>query len=1365
MKTRMVFWSLLAVVVLAVAWCYAVPAEWRERLTEPVQAAGWDVLVKPEKKEVCNSFGPLELRAKPMAKTQVSGANLSASFTFKQAIWPGMGGAGGYHLDAVTVATPLGNFMFNGYYDDPGHPGQWGLLAMMTGVPLGIVWYDTPTDPADIYWIEVPCSVAMTGSTATKLTHSTVPIGEKGATHAKECVLTEEWFVPAGTEYIVTIGDQSSTLVTEVDRTAALSMALGGSNIDADDWSAYLVGTKYAMSIENICFGPVAIDTSSFTARTWGGTSASENKLWVEGFGGNSIGFWCSEAFYNGPYVYNDYPGGTISAPLSYDFSGCIAKWMSGANADSLACVCTGLRKLSTQEDVDNGLAAAVGKDIGPWTGTLAELKALGRVTQKHGCYYWDTCAPDMQGTVEISFPYDSLRAHGALDHPAPTYKVEGCQYRGESVTADEEGNITPADSAVNGDYWVRGQKNGLDKLTNGLYWIWALDAEGADYAIGPSPDDAPYYITDDGGGISNIYVVNEAAYTDAVINEDLGWKRFTGLTGFGPSVSLQANPADPDTSTPSFSHDGTFIFDAWPLSATSRTGTPYMPDVYALHHRGATYDANHNMTGFVGLGIYGPGPAHDHTDWVASAGVTVPDANGNFTVTAAGATLTLTIASNFIARNTEAKGTGHPGTCPVPTCYQTTKADALYGLYTSEASHEGIYDWRGWRYLQSKFILPEAVTTTTIGTQISYYMHLDGVTDNHKSDNSRQTEYSFTPGTLYTYSRDASITWRDETTREAPFLFDLYWAERPVSLVTTLQFTFTDVGDYRIEEPELWLDPGDKQAGREAYVRPGETVAYHGGGHKSCESYMYAQGGLSGYVDGMFDRALYMPDNAKGNQIEYCFPSLNVLFAGASGLDMTSVYTLAGLPVTNSSDAWEWMYYGEGQHMTDGDGNTLKVLSMADLPPSIDNLPDPAVRCFRIVCVNGLPYTFRGTKLLGGLGHGMAKSADYTSKRGTIDADGLPETQIGALYRRPLGSTDDADYVLVDSDVRCDEHGHWTAPQDYTDPYDDGPDSASTSALQVQYEYAIKGKGTSDYESLGWFATREFSAVDVLSIAGIQHPFLREGCSARLYLVCKKDSVVHMCRLPNGMSWDDVDTGYVASGFAEWPALAYHRPFALGSLICGTTAQEAHRWRGDHNDWETAQSLAALGYSYPYVDWGLNTNYYYLAGYKGGSHMLAAFDALTGEVEWQKTIAAGSDAPGALGIQSGLRQLVYALPSGDDILLYWSRDDGDTWTLGGTSANLSYPSLDCACAQRFYLAGYSAGSAYCERWNYGPAMAIRATGRKTVGTVDADRVCIARLRGLCLPVIVAVKDGDLVAFRSWSDADTWTEMETVLTA
>ena len=305
-----------------------------------VREVGWDALVGRPPAEPCNSFGPLELK---MPKTQIPGHNLSYSFTFKHAVWPGMDASNLYLFDNLQIGASFSNFRFVGVVDAAGHPGEFGIAVTPMGIegaePTWTFWTEVPLDASGIVWVEIPCSLAMTGTTATKLTSANNIIGKKAdATHAKEKTLTEEWYIPAGTPVSIVAGGNSAEGVTSVDQTTALSIDIASASpgLDCDDWSDYMVGVKYVMSVEDIAFGAVDIDTSSYTATTWGETAASVGKLWAEGFGGNSIGFWCSEAFYNGAYVYNEYTGGTINAPYSYDFSCMGVKWMDGTPADSV---------------------------------------------------------------------------------------------------------------------------------------------------------------------------------------------------------------------------------------------------------------------------------------------------------------------------------------------------------------------------------------------------------------------------------------------------------------------------------------------------------------------------------------------------------------------------------------------------------------------------------------------------------------------------------------------------------------------------------------------------------------------------------------------------------------------------------------------------------------------------------------------------------------------------------------------------------------------------------------------------------------------------------------------------------------------
>src|SRR5690606_4563797 len=103
-------------------------------------------------------------------------------------------------------------------------------------------------------------------------------------------------------------------------------------------------------------------------------------------------------------------------------------------------------------------------------------------------------------------------------------------------------------------------------------FYLYCTDPAGPDWGIGPGPGSDPYY-TQDGGGPAGSYVANTTSYGSAYL-------------GDAPSVSADTTEAislDSHLATPGFNHDGTFIFDAWPLSATSRDGGQYMTDVCML--------------------------------------------------------------------------------------------------------------------------------------------------------------------------------------------------------------------------------------------------------------------------------------------------------------------------------------------------------------------------------------------------------------------------------------------------------------------------------------------------------------------------------------------------------------------------------------------------------------------------------------------------------------------------------------------------------------------------------------------------------------------------------------------------------------
>ena len=1013
-----------------------------------------------------------------MPKTQVLGEAYGLSFTFKHALWPGMEASNLYLLGGVIFGViGLRGVNIAGVVDGL-HPGQYGFQPTFSAfIPPDyddIQWFDIPAEGYEYAEIEV--LITPTGARLRSETEQNIIGNKANPTHSKEIAFDDVWFVPAGSDFEITFGDVTKSFTTDTDIDFAPIALLSGL-VDADDWSDHMVGVKYAMSIEDIRFSGNPIDTSEYKQTTWGGTAASVDKLWVEGFGGNSIGFWCSDPFYNGDYVFNNYEGGFIRAPFSYDFSQYQFKWMDDTPLpDALEVYCTGIRTLNSS-----------GIDIGPWHGTIAELKALGRYTQKTGCYYWNTDDPDMQASVALYLSLTSAEAHGIeIRGPRPEYKVEGAGW-GQTINTETE-EVIPG--PVDGQYHFHSYYNGEKRYTNGQYHLYCTDPEGPDWAIGPGPPEAPFY-TQDAGGPAGAYLVNTAVYEDTIIDEETGQRQFSGFAGegIGPAVSADTGEAinvDSDCAEPSFRHDATCCFDAWPLSATSRTASPYMTDVVSLTPVGT-------------VGVYAD--AHTHEDWVGD-NATTPTADGEFVVSAGGGTITLTLASNYIARQGKVGGVDE---VPVPTAYRCRRHDSLLGEGATPEEAEARYDWRGF-YLAQDFKFPSLPQTVTC--TITYYDDLLGCSDNHKTDSTRQTEYAYDPGELLTLTREIEVSYESGgwSTVTVDLLNELEQAH-PLALVTSLQWTLP-AGAYTMNEPQLLeRDAGDRQE-----LLPGSPGYREDPGGASMrvkvdESWQYAQGVVSAHYDGYHDRVLFVPDNAKACTVERCMDTLNVLIGAKTGVDLTSNYLLSGWPVQNSSERWVYTHSAaaEEAHLVDEDDAALVALRCYDLMPQMAGssgaLP-VAVRCAEVTAVAGLPYTFYGRKYCGGRAQGFLLKADLPSNFPRARSTGNL-----ALYRRPLDPDDPtAPWQYHTPAGSSDAHGRWQSAVGTVW----GPDTETRVRL---WEYAIQERTTSK-ATLGRFATREWANANTTYYDPFRgDPFLcRDVAGTVTWLILAADDL--NCRL-----------------------------------------------------------------------------------------------------------------------------------------------------------------------------------------------------------------------------------------------------------
>ena len=722
---------------------------------------------------------------------------------------------------------------------------------------------------------------------------------------------------------------------------------------------------------------------------------------------------------------------------------------------NELEVYCTGIRRLNSS-----------GIDIGPWHGTIAELKALGRYTQKYGCYYWETYEPDMQASVGLYLDMTSAESLGIeIRGPRPEFKVEGAGF------GLPEGQTSG--SPVDGQYWQEGRYNDAPLYTNGAFFLYCLSVTNNDWAIGQAPPISPYYMQDMGGPggayLVNLYDAenNPGGYKDSLIaggsdDDDettVGQRRFSGFAGYGigPAVTADAGEAilvDSDCAAPSFAHNATCVFDAWPLSATSRTASPYMPDVA-------------NLSLAPAVGIYGQ--AHDHEDWVPEGDVTAPDGSGAFAVGPGGGSLKLTLKCNYRARQALVRGENE---VPVPTAYLHRKHDSCLGLGAEPETHEGVWDWRG-RYLLIPLKPPSSPQTITV--TITYHDDLGGCSDNHKTDSTRQKEYNYSPGAIYTLTRTLTIK------EVAPngwgyVLVDLYNEQEPthpvaMSLSIALTFTGSNVGAWVLKEPSLpETDTGDineRLPGSPGYREQplGEGVQV-----KIDESWQYRQGVISATVNGFADRVLFTPDNAKPCIIEKCHDTLRVLYGAKTGVDLTSCYRLSEWPVTVTGERWIFTHQAaaEAAHLVDEDELRLTSLRCFDIAPQMRGGGDLrcAVRCATVECARGLPYTFQGTYYAGGQAQGwLLKSPtpdDYPRARSVGNL---------TLYRRPQADPEGEagtwqDYAIAGT---SNAHGRWQTP--YGTVW--GPDVDIRARL---WEYGIQER-TTDVVNLGRFATREWAA------------------------------------------------------------------------------------------------------------------------------------------------------------------------------------------------------------------------------------------------------------------------------------------------
>lgn len=1075
MKTRIALWAVATVVVLGVAWTYAVPVEWRDRACAVPQRAAWDALVGagPERKSVTwpgMTVRPTKAQLSKMAKTAVTGDSYGGSIDIcwrfpegsdQGEIWKIFTACGPWSITINSLGMSGDGVDFEILVADPkpmGIPDKWRWTRHVSYVPAGIA-----EGRVSISWA---CSAGQLSSS-----YLSSPIGEKGQTHAKEGIATESWEMA---DVGISLTVDGNTVTETYSGTAPLQYVFGPIDTDDDRWDEV---PGYVVSFENIKFCGEAVDLSAAVKQNWPGYTDK----WVEGTADGTLGLW-GHTPGSGHYTWY---GGSVSAPYSIGVNAKLRLMDDTEVDDSLLIVCPTIRNIDTDTHTD----------LGAKEYTYGAFKSLS-YKQKYGFHSWDLNPADVIPPFKAYIKMSSAEALGyEIRGPRPAFKVEGCGWSGGNEWT--EGYVSPYD----GQYAPYGTHNGETVYSNGYAFLYCTDPSAGDWGLGPGPPTAPYYIQD-AGGPSGVFVVNTDSYSDAIIFEETGQRQFSGLfgEGLGPAVSedtTEAVATDADCATPSFQHNATLVINGWGLDATSRTVSPYMIDIV-----GIAADANQ--------GVYAN--AHDHTDWVG-VNCTTPDSGGNFVVSAGGGSLTLTLKCNYRDRQA---AVGAVGAIAAPEAYRERRHDSRLGEGDPPETAEAVWDWRG-RYLSQAFkglALPCDLTVT-----IRYYMDLLGVSDNHKTDSTRQTDYAYTAGDLYTLTRTIPVSYADGA-GWATVLVDLYDeanAGQPVAMVYDLKWDLP-AGTYQMAEPQLVTDPGDRQEVTSVSPYYREAPSGDGLALKIDESWRYAQGVVSMVYNGLCNMALFVPDNAKGCVIERCLDTLDVRIGAQTGEDLTACYALAGWPFTKTGEVLSYSHSAAAEegHMKDADDAVLKTLAVSDIVPQMQggSIGAVAVRCATFYMVPGLPYIFDIVHYVHGRGHGMAVTP--AADAGTGEA--FPRKRSGTtgdLYARPLGSTDEGDWTKVDDGYTVDEHGHWTS---------DAMPIVGTDEARTLREYALRQSGA--YASLGRFATREFALLQAIITGGPSRP-----------AVCV-EPVTGICHLAY-VSGEDVrytqSDPWIATGFRGW--------------------------------------------------------------------------------------------------------------------------------------------------------------------------------------------------------------------------------------
>jgi len=501
--------------------------------------------------------------------------------------------------------------------------------------------------------------------------------------------------------------------------------------------------------------------------------------------------------------------------------------------------------------------------------------------------------------------------------------------------------------------------------------------------------------------------------------------------------------------------HDGDKLED---LSVELQVPTVDSPDC-SSHFTFAGLNLVHR----VNVSIYGPHPALTHEDWVSSGGCGELDDEGNFTVEAAGLpTLLLTIPNNFESIQAEVWFENLPvGGPSVPTSYWYHKADQWADAYGKprpkpntgnwDATWEGVYCWRGWGWLKTRFKVPaDTALTLRLAGKTLYPVdnHMSG-SDSETGDNRQNTyECSWSSWTA-TCSPHMIVSDKLERVTKIPHGLDqtIYWRVCldddaiviDPEVVNTVELSGMADGDWQLlEPPTLVLDP---VVTVHSAVKVFEAAAKDGDEHH--EGRGYKKGGISAVVDYVDYHALVWGDTENKNFVEDTGGIFDRLISANYEIDYTTAWTLQSYAdlITYCSDAWAASLNTTAYNAAtkDADDNQLGVWafdireaqSPAPTSPLEQNVDGGtalvALRCGSWQIARGVLCTLVTDKTIGGRAHGDLLGEENVLYRNALNAL--------RVWRSSDGSTWSSDHT-----VSSGETGQWCSKslQEYIEDTDD---------------------------------------------------------------------------------------------------------------------------------------------------------------------------------------------------------------------------------------------------------------------------------------------------------------------------------------